>query len=194
MNKKLALSVAPIIIFIVLIVIFWFALSKDPKKLNSNLINKPFPEFQLASLHNPINVLTQKDLPQELFLLNVWATWCGPCHVEHPYLKKFSQNYPIEIVGVNYKDQTADALNFLKNKGNPYSMVISDPAGRLGIDLGVYGAPETYIIDSSGTIRFRYVGVVDDRVWETKIQPVIATITGNRLPKVPSKNQRRSNL
>ena len=189
MNKKLVLAIAPIITFIILVVFFWFALENDPKKLNSNLIDKAVPEFRLPALHNPEIVYTSESLPDELLLLNVWGTWCGPCHVEHPYLMKYSRQYSVPIIGVNYKDQTKEALAFLENKGNPYSMVILDADGQLGIDLGVYGAPETFVVDSSGKIRYRYVGVINDRVWETKIQPVIEQVQGNPLRRVDVKDQ-----
>ncbi|GAA4356284.1 DsbE family thiol:disulfide interchange protein [Kangiella marina] len=184
MNKKLVLSVAPIITFVILVVFFWFALDKDPKKLNSNLIDKPVPVFQLPSLENPELVYTSESLPKELFLLNVWGSWCGPCHIEHPYLMKFSRQYEVPIVGVNYKDKTIDGLKFIQDKGNPYSMIIADQSGQFGIDLGVYGAPETFVVDENGMVRFRYVGVIDDRVWETKISPVIEHITGQPPMKV----------
>ena len=184
MNKKLVLAVAPIVTFIILVIFFWFALEKDPKKLNSNLIDKPVPDFKLSALQNPEHVYTSESLPNKLFLLNVWGTWCGPCHIEHPYLMKFSQQYPVPIVGVNYKDQTKDALEFLEKKGNPYSMVIADVDGQLGIDLGVYGAPETFVVDSDGKVRFRYVGVIDDRVWNSKILPVIEQVQGYPLEQV----------
>lgn len=186
MNKKVMLAVAPIITFIVLVIFFWFALDRDPTKLKSNLIDKPVPQFKLPALTNPEIVYTNESLPDELFLLNVWGSWCGPCHIEHPYLMKFSQQYQVPIVGVNYKDKTRDGLEFIESKGNPYSMIIADQSGQFGIDLGVYGAPETYVIDASGTIRYRYVGVIDDRSWETKILPVIEQVQGKPLAKVPA--------
>ena len=187
MNKKVLLAVAPIVVFIILVVFFWFALEKDPKKLNSNLIDKPVPQFKLPALQNPEQVYTTDDLPNELFLLNVWGSWCGPCHVEHPFLMKYSQQYAVPIVGVNYKDKTIDGLSFIESKGNPYSMIIADKEGTLAIDLGVYGAPETYIIDSSGTIRYRYVGVIDERSWESKILPVIEQVQGKPLLPIEQK-------
>lgn len=186
MNKKIVLAVAPIITFIVLVIFFWFALENDPQKLNSNLIDKPVPEFTLPSLQNPEVVYTEKDLPQELFLLNVWGSWCGPCHIEHPYLMKYSKQYSVPIVGVNYKEKVIDGLKFIEQKGNPYSMVISDSDGQFAIDLGVYGAPETYIIDETGTVRFRYVGVIDDRSWHKKILPVIEHVLGRTLKPIES--------
>lgn len=184
MNKKLVLAIAPIITFIILVFFFWFALDKDPTKLNSNLIDKPVPEFKLPALENPEIVYTPDSLPDELFLLNIWGSWCGPCHIEHPYLMKFAQQYEVPIVGVNYKDKTLDGLEFIESKGNPYSMIIADQEGQFGIDLGVYGAPETFIVDAVGNIRFRYVGVIDDRVWETKIQPAVEAIQGKPLTQL----------
>ncbi|WP_223670482.1 DsbE family thiol:disulfide interchange protein [Kangiella shandongensis] len=184
MNKKTVTAIVPIVVFIVLVVLFWFALDNDPKKLNSNLIDKPVPEFQLPALQNPEQVFTKADLPDELFLINVWGSWCGPCHIEHPYLMKYAQKFSIPIVGVNYKDKTIDGLKFIKDKGNPYHMIIADQQGNLGIDLGVYGAPETFIVDKMGTIRFRYVGVIDDRVWNKKLLPIMEQVKGSDIQPV----------
>ena len=178
------MTINNIITFIILVFFFWFALDKDPTKLNSNLIDKPVPEFKLPALENPEIVYTPDSLPDELFLLNIWGSWCGPCHIEHPYLMKFAQQYEVPIVGVNYKDKTLDGLEFIESKGNPYSMIIADQEGQFGIDLGVYGAPETFIVDAVGNIRFRYVGVIDDRVWETKIQPAVEAIQGKPLTQL----------
>ncbi|AOE49571.1 DsbE family thiol:disulfide interchange protein [Kangiella sediminilitoris] len=184
MNKKALMAVGPIIVFLVLIVFFWVALKNDPKKLNSNLIDKQVPAFELPALQNPEQLFTEESLPKELFLMNIWGSWCGPCHIEHPYLMKYSGKYEIPIVGVNYKDETIDGLTFIKEKGNPYHMIIADQQGTLGIDLGVYGAPETFIVDKNGTIRFRYVGVIDDRVWSTKLLPIMEQIKGSEIKPV----------
>jgi len=179
MNKKLLVTGLPIVLFIVLVIIFWVALGKDPKKLNSTLIDKPLPDFKLPLLFNPEKASTPKDLPQGVFLLNVWGTWCPPCHIEHPYLLKYSEQSPVPIIGVNYKDDSVKAIEFLSQSGNPYEKVFVDEAGSYAIDLGVYGAPETFVVDANGKIRFRYVGVIDDRVWRTKIQPAIDAVSEN---------------
>jgi cytochrome c biogenesis protein CcmG/thiol:disulfide interchange protein DsbE len=106
-------------------------------------------------------------------LLNVWATWCPACSVEHPYLVKLAKEKDVAIVGLNYKDDRNKALEWLSKLGDPYSINISDPEGRLGLDLGVYGAPETYVIDQQGIIRYRHVGIVDEKVWSQVLEPLM---------------------
>lgn len=179
MNKRLLITGLPAVLFLVLVIVFWISLDKDPKKLNSMLIDKELPNFKLPTLFNPAKALTPKDLPQGIFLLNVWGTWCPPCHIEHPYLLKYAEKSPVPIIGVNYKDNSVKAIEFLSNSGNPYDEVVVDKDGSYAIDLGVYGAPETFLVDADGKIRFRYVGVIDDRVWRTKIQPAIDAVSEN---------------
>ncbi|ACV26404.1 DsbE family thiol:disulfide interchange protein [Kangiella koreensis] len=170
-NKKILITSIPIIIFTALVIVFWFSLGSDPTELPSQRIGKQVPEFRLSNLHNPEEAFTNKDLPNKPFLLNVWATWCVSCHVEHPYLVKFANQYPIPIIGLNYKDVRVDALQYLQKGGDPYLFSIADEDGTMGIDLGVYGAPETFIVDGDGVIHHRYVGVIDERVWNTVILP-----------------------
>jgi len=110
---------------------------------------------------------------QKVVLLNVWGTWCPSCRVEHPDLVRLARDEGVPIYGLNYKDNRDAALQWLDELGNPYELVLFDPQGKLGFDLGVYGAPETYIIDSKGIVRFRHVGVVDNELWETELEPRI---------------------
>ena len=167
--KRLFLFI-PLVVFIALGALFWKGLTLDPTELPTALLNKPVPAFSLPALAAEDGLLTQESLKGKPALLNVWATWCIACRVEHPYLYKLKQQGVI-IYGINYKDNKADALQWLEQRGDPYRLTIADVEGSLGLDLGVYGAPETYLVDSLGVIRYRHVGIVDERVWTSILQP-----------------------
>jgi cytochrome c biogenesis protein CcmG/thiol:disulfide interchange protein DsbE len=158
------------LIFVVLALFLFRGLSLDPKAMPSALIDHSLPAFQLPALDDG-RQLNREDIIGEVALLNVWATWCISCRVEHPYLQKLADE-GISIYGVNYKDEDQAALDWLQQLGNPYLLNIADREGTLGLDMGVYGAPETYLIDREGVIRYRHVGVVDERVWTTVLQPL----------------------
>ncbi|SDK27985.1 DsbE family thiol:disulfide interchange protein [Microbulbifer yueqingensis] len=161
----------PLIIFAALALLFWRGLSLDPQEMPSALLNKPVPEFSLPEVSDSKALLSRTDLPPEPLLLNVWATWCIACRVEHPYLNKLASE-GVPIIGVNLKDDSAEAQKWLEKFHNPYLFSIADKEGRLALDLGVFGAPETFLVDAGGTIRCKHVGVVDDRIWQTKLQPL----------------------
>jgi len=160
----------PLILFVVLALFLFRGLQLDPRELPSALIDRPLPEFKLPVLGAPEQV-TRQDVIGQVSLFNVWATWCVSCRVEHPYLQQLADR-GIPIYGVNYKDVDADALGWLAELGDPYRANIVDAEGTLGLDLGVYGAPETYLVDAAGVIRYRHVGVLDERVWQTTLQPL----------------------
>lgn len=174
MNKKLLL---PLIIFFGLIAVFTLQLSRnaageDPKALESALIGKPVPDFTLASLHDESQILNQSVVKSgKPRLLNVWATWCPTCYAEHQYLTELAAQ-GIEIVGIDYKDDKTKAQQFLRDYGDPYQAVIFDPKGSLGLDLGVYGAPETFILDGNGVIHYRHAGDVNPNVWQQVMKPI----------------------
>lgn len=170
MDKKSWIFAVPFVGFLLLCVLFWFALGNDPTHLPSVKINKPVPEFTLPALHQPDRVLTAQDIKGEIALLNVWATWCPSCSVEHPKLNELAKA-GVTIYGLNYKDERVDAQSYLAKKGNPYKVNIFDEEGDLGLDLGVYGAPETYVIDAQGIVHYRHVGIVDDRSWNDILKP-----------------------
>lgn len=157
----------PLGVFIVLGIFLWRGLSLDPKELPSALIDQPFPDFQMASLQQPDKVLTKADLLGKPVLVNVWATWCPACRQEHADLLAIARQGSIGIIGLNYKDDRAAAVKWLQDLGNPYVFNIFDENGMLGLDLGVYGAPETYLVDSEGIVRYRHVGVITEEVWTT---------------------------
>jgi cytochrome c biogenesis protein CcmG/thiol:disulfide interchange protein DsbE len=165
MNMRRVLLFLPVILALVLGVFLWKGLSINPKAMPSALIGKPFPAFSLTALQQPERVLTTADLPGRPALVNVWATWCPSCKVEHPQLVSIARNDGIPIIGLNYKDDAQEAKNWLRQYENPYTFNIFDPEGKLGFNLGVFGAPETYIIDANGIIRYRHAGPIDKQTW-----------------------------
>jgi len=163
----------PLGVFAILVGFFFKGLTLDPTEQPSALIGQPVPAFELTDL-NTGQLLSRDMLPKEPFLLNVWASWCITCQVEHPYLTELSEQMP--VVGLNYKDTETAAKNWLQKLGDPYALQIFDPTGRLGLDLGVAGAPETFLVDANGVIPLRIQGEVNDRVFTQKIQPMLETI------------------
>ena len=170
----------PLVLFVILALFLFRGLSLDPKAMPSALIDHPLPEFSLPELGRD-RQLTQEDVVGQVVFLNIWATWCISCRVEHAYLQQLADE-GITIYGVNYKDDDAAALGWLRDLGNPYVANIADREGSLGLDLGVFGAPETYLVDSEGIIRYRHVGVVDERVWTNVLQPLYLELLGPDLP------------
>ena len=165
---KKIIDALPLLIFALLIIVLFSFLSDEEDQLETALIDSSFPEFKLRSLSDESRVLTKQDIIKLPALINVWATWCIACRVEHPFLMKLKKESRLTIYGLNYKDNKLKALDLLERDGNPFEFSIYDFEGRLAIDLGVYGAPETFFIDKNGLIRERHVGVIDERVWEEK--------------------------
>jgi cytochrome c biogenesis protein CcmG/thiol:disulfide interchange protein DsbE len=143
----------------------------DPHELPSALLGKPFPEFEAPLLHEPERTVERADLLGEPVLVNVWATWCPTCAAEHDELIRIRESTGLRIVGVNYKDDPAKAVRWLEAYGNPYDLVIQDPDGSLGVELGVYGAPESFLLDSGGTIVYKRVGDINPRIWRDELRP-----------------------
>jgi cytochrome c biogenesis protein CcmG/thiol:disulfide interchange protein DsbE len=166
----------PLLVFIPLALLLVKALDLDPQAMPSALLDKPVPEFELQSLADPERSFKRADLLGQKLLLNVWATWCPSCRVEHPWLLKLAREHGVRIVGLNYKDERSAALGWLERYENPYVYNLYDDEGRLGLDLGVYGAPETFVIDSAGIVRFKHVGVVNQQVWQDSLLPVLNSI------------------
>ena len=174
MRKSLFLI--PLALFLGLGFFLWKGLYLDPRELPSAMIDRPMPAFELPSLTEPDRQLSVADLKGEVALINVWATWCPTCKEEHSFLNKLAQQ-GVVIYGINYKDEPVKATSWLQRYLNPYREVILDKEGRLGLDLGVYGAPETYVIDANGTIRYRHVGAVDAKVWK-QLQAIMQEVEG----------------
>lgn len=167
------LLVVPLVLVLVLVVILAISLGHDPHEVPSPLINKPAPGFQLAQLRDPSKRFSAEEMRGKVWILNVWASWCISCREEHPFLRGYARSGAVPIYGLNYKDKREDALAWLGELGDPYVLSVSDLDGRVGIDYGVYGAPETYLIDRNGVIRFKYVGPVSPDIWQQKILPLV---------------------
>lgn len=170
---KRALMFLPVVVVVVLGVILFAGIGKDPNRLESALVGKPVPQFSLADLHNQEQELGADLFRGQVSLLNVWGTWCPACRDEHDDLLWLAREKGVRIVGLNYKDNRDEALKWLGTLGDPYAVSIYDPRGSLGFDLGVYGAPETYFVDPGGIIRYRHVGVVNQKVWNEEFQPLM---------------------
>ena len=167
----------PLVGFLALLWFLWQGLGKDPRLLPSVLIDQPLPQFQMPALGDPGRIVTTEDLRGQVALLNVWATWCPTCRAEHEMLGNLARQGVI-IYGVNYKDDPGKALSWLNWLGDPYRININDQAGQLGIELGVYGAPETFLLDERGVIRHRHAGAMDQQVWQEVFLPRIQHLAG----------------
>ena len=166
---KRAILLLPLVGFLVLAGFLYKGLFLDPRDIGTTMIGKPLPAFSLPSLEDPARTVTAADLKGPA-LVNVWATWCPTCRAEHAMLNQLA-GQGVAIYGVNYKE-TGDARRWLSDLGNPYRLNVADPQGSLGINLGVYGAPETFLIDRDGIIRHKYVGAIDERVWREQLAPL----------------------
>jgi len=169
-NKKLLI---PLAVFGVLFAFLLVGLTLNPREVPSPLIGKPAPAFELVQLHRPERKLGTGDMKGQVWLLNVWASWCVSCRVEHPILMQFSKSKLVPIVGLNYKDKPDEGIAWLKEHGNPYDVSVVDRDGRVGIDWGVYGVPETFVVDKAGVIRYKHIGPVDTAALESKILPLV---------------------
>ncbi|MDX6404232.1 MAG: cytochrome c biosis protein CcmG, thiol:disulfide interchange protein DsbE [Blastocatellia bacterium] len=168
MNRLLLL---PLALFIGLVAFLLIGLRRDPHEIPSPLINKPAPAFQLKQLQDPTKTFSAAEMQGKVWLLNFWGTWCVACRDEHPLLVQYSKTAAVPIYGVDYKDERATALQLLEDEGNPYTLTASDPDGRLSIDYGVYGAPETFLIDRNGVIRYKQIGPITEEAWQKEILP-----------------------
>ena len=163
----------PLFIFVVLVGFLAVGLSLNPREIPSPLIDKPAPAFSLAALDAPDQKISAQDLRGKVWILNVWASWCVACRIEHPLLVEFSKSGTVPIYGLNYKDKRDDAIRWLTNFGNPYTRSLSDTDGLVGIDFGVYGVPETFVIDKQGVIRMKHIGPVTPEVLRDDIIPLV---------------------
>lgn len=163
----------PFGLFIVVVGFLAVGLTLNPRELPSPLVGKMAPEFSLPQLHDQEKVISSNDLKGQVWLLNFWASWCGGCKDEHPVLIRLAQSGAVPIYGMDYKDERREALAWLKEWGNPYSIVAVDQLGRVGINFGVYGVPETYVIDKAGVIRYKQIGPLREDILEKKILPLV---------------------
>ena len=171
--KKVWLPLA----FIALVLLLALGLRLNPREVPSPLVGKPAPHFDLPLLKAPDKRFSQKDMLGKVWVLNVWASWCPPCLVEHPVVMDLARRVP--VVGLNYKDQRDDALPWLARNGDPYALSVFDLDGRIAIDYGVYGVPETYVIDRKGVIRYKHIGPLTPEVSQKKLQPLVRELRGD---------------
>jgi len=162
-----------IMAFALLVALLAAGLGLNPREVPSPLIGKPAPHFELPLLAAPDKTFSQKDLLGKVWILNVWASWCPPCLVEHPVVTALAKSRIAPVIGLNYKDAREDALPWLARNGDPFQFSVFDAAGRIGIDYGVYGVPETYVIDRNGVIRYKHIGPLTPEIAQKKIAPLV---------------------
>ena len=163
----------PLAVFILLVGFFAVGLFRDPREVPSPFIGRAAPAFKLEQLHQPQLAFAPEEMRGKVWLLNVWASWCVACQVEHPLLVKMARERVVPIVGLNYKDKRDDGMKWLARHGDPYVLSAYDHDGRVGIDYGVYGVPETFVIDKQGVIRFKQIGPITPEALEKKIKPLL---------------------
>jgi cytochrome c biogenesis protein CcmG, thiol:disulfide interchange protein DsbE len=166
----------PLIVFIILVAFLAIGLNRDPQEIPSPLINKPAPTFDIAQLELPNKSFSPASMKGQVWILNVWASWCVACREEHPVLVELAKSQIAPLIGLDYKDKREDALLMLARQGNPYTLSAFDANGRVGIDYGVYGVPETYIIDKAGVIRFKQIGPITTELLSRKIYPLVSEL------------------
>jgi len=162
---------APLAIFAAIAVFLGIGLTLDNEEVPSPLIGEPVPSFEIATVRQPERSMAPADFDGQVWLLNVWATWCAACKQEHPVLMRAAREHGLTLVGLDYKDERAKAIEWLDRRGDPYVVSGFDPEGRVGLDLGVYGAPETYIIDAEGVVRYKHIGPISPKALREDILP-----------------------
>ena len=166
----------PLGVFLFVVAFLYAGLSLNPREVPSPLIGKPAPAFELPVLQQPDKRFVPADMKGKVWLLNVWASWCVTCREEHPLLVELSGKKVLPILGLNYKDKDEEAKAWLKRFGNPYDLSVVDAEGRIGLDYGVYGVPETYLIDAAGVIRFKHIGALTPAILEQKLLPLAKSL------------------
>ena len=166
MKKKIL--ILPTILFLSILFIFFYLLiiNRNPSELPSTLLDKKFPKFETESLLSDEKFISSKEFGNEIILVNFFATWCKPCRDEHIYIERFSNEKGIKVIGINYKDNSDTATLWLEELGNPYSIIAEDKNGNVAIDWGVYGIPETFIVDSKGIIKYRHIGPINKTIYK----------------------------
>lgn len=167
----------PLAIFLALVGFLGYGLTLNPSVVPSPLVGKPAPGFQLARLDAPEMRFGKEDMRGQVWLLNVWASWCVSCRQEHPYLVDLARNGGVSVIGLNYKDERQAALGWLRDQGNPYRASVTDPDGRIGIEYGVYGTPETFLIDREGIIRYKHIGPINRDTVQKVLMPMIEELS-----------------
>ena len=168
--------ILPLSVFLLLAAFLAAGLKHDPREVPSPFIGKPAPGFRLEQLHDAKLAFAPEDMKGKVWMLNVWASWCVSCRVEHPLLVDISRRGIVPIVGLNYKDKRDEGLQWLAKLGNPYALSAFDESGKVGIDYGVYGVPETFVIDKEGVIRYKQIGPITPEALEQKILPLLKSL------------------
>ena len=166
MKKQLLITSTILFLFILLTLFYLLIIERNPSEVPSNLLNKKVPKFETESLLKNERFISSQEFGNEIILVNFFATWCKPCRDEHVYIKRFSNKSGIRVIGINYKDASDNAIEWLKDLGNPYSDIPVDKNGRIAIDWGVYGIPETFIVNSKGVIKYRHVGPITKKIYK----------------------------
>ena len=169
-------AIWPLLAFLVLVAVFAFGLTRDPNILPSEMIDRPVPEFELSELYDSERKLSEDIFIGDVSLVNVFGSWCVSCVVEHPKLIDISQKNKIQMVGVDWRDTREDGKRWLEEHGNPYDLILFDEDSRLAIDLGVTGAPETFLIDKAGRIRYKHTGIITNAVWDETLRPILLSL------------------
>ena len=169
----MARFVFPLVVFVALVIVLGIGLHHDPHIAPSPLINKPIPAFRLPRLHDDNAYLSRKDVLGRPVLINVWASWCVTCREEHPLLMEMAKQHHVPIYGMDYKDDRQPALQWLEQRGNPYLQTAMDKHGRVGINFGVYGVPETFVVDARGIIRYKQIGPINQKIMDDTILPLL---------------------
>ncbi|MBK9654339.1 MAG: DsbE family thiol:disulfide interchange protein [Rhodanobacteraceae bacterium] len=167
-------ALIPLVVFVAIGFFLYSGIGKDPRYVPSPLVGKPMPEFSAPALHDPTRIVSKTSLLGTPYLLNVFGSWCPSCRVEHPILAEYARRGAFKLVGFNWKDEKADAERWLQQFGDPYAEIFTDLDGRLGIDFGVYGAPETFVIGADGMVLHKHVGPLDAQTIEKEILPLLA--------------------
>ena len=165
--------ILPFVVFIIVAAFMYVGLGLNPREVPSPLVGRAAPAFTLPQLHEPSKQFSPQDMKGKVWLFNVWASWCTACESEHPVFMQLSRQNLVPIYGMDYKDKREDGEAWLRKHGNPYALVVSDAEGRIGIDYGVYGVPETYVIDKQGVIQHKHIGAVTPKILEEKILPLV---------------------
>ena len=177
--RRVIQSLWPLFCLMLLVAAFGYGLTRDPNILPSEMIDRSVPTFELTELYTPEQILTQDIFIGEISLVNVFGSWCVSCEIEHPKLMEIAQSENVKMVGIDWRDSREKGKKWLNKNGNPYDLVIFDAESRLAIDLGITGAPESFIIDQFGRIRYKHVGIITDDIWKNTLQPIIMDLRDN---------------
>ena len=163
----------PLVLFVVIALILYLSLNSTSSKLPSPLLGKKFPNIEAKDFYSDESVLLTKLFSEKMSLVNVWASWCVTCRQEHQMMMKIAKNNNLQLIGINYKDTRADGERYLEVMGNPFDVIVFDPNGKIGLDLGVYATPETFLVNQKGVILYKHIGEIDSKVWEEGFIPYI---------------------